>query len=61
MSKVRVCDICGEPLTFRHYKHCKIKRMYDGYVTDKNKIDICNVCWHYMEDYIKLKEEENGR
>lgn len=56
MSKVRICDICGEPLIFKHYK---VKMIYD--VTDKRKLDICFTCWRHMKDYIKLKEKENGR
>lgn len=58
MSKVRICDICGEPLTSRHYK---VKSIYNGYVTIKRKLDICFTCWRHMKDYIELKEKENGR
>ena len=59
MSKVRICDICGEPLTFRRYK---VKSIYDGYIiTEKRKLDICSTCWFYIRDYIKLREKENGR
>jgi len=51
MSKVRICDICGEPLTFKHYK---VKRIYDSlWNADKSKLDICSTCWFIMKDYIK--------
>lgn len=76
MSKIDVCDICGNDLhvenqhaEFKIPKAFWLSPSFDGFTAyrDKSKLDICFKCWHKFKDFVrnsnlaKPAPQDNGK
>lgn len=59
MSKVRICDICGEPVGKTASEYIVKKRLFmwppENGAIDTYRLDICSRCGYYMMNWIRDK------
>ena len=58
MSKRRVCDICGNIITYREYR-IKMKEIIHDIDTYGNSMDMCGECQRDFVEFVKQKREKN--
>ena len=55
MSRIRICDVCGNPTGTRYFKARMKKVVIFPMDVAKYPIDVCDSCWEKLKDFVAAK------